>query len=210
MNENTAAPEPAGKRRLREARERTAARDSEDATVPAVRLPKPADEIHFLESGHVIPLALPEEFLGAGSHITTRGETVFVTERMIRAAEDRYGHPGWPAFVHDEAAQVERYGSVWVRAGRAPADMDPWLPGTAEWAEAREQARREAHRLPAEQQRADALAEVHRRFGPAPTTSVTLNTAKTASERAFDEQQNRIRAAAASGQPNLGPSKASA
>lgn len=210
MTRTNTEAETTGQRRLREAREHAAALDTAEPITPEARIPKPAEEIHFLESGRVIPLTLPEEFVGTGGHITTRGETVIVTDRMLRAAVDRHGNAGWPSYVYDEDAQIARYGSVWVRAGRAPEDMDPWLPGTPDWAEARELARREAHQLPAEQQRAEALAEVHRRFGPAPTTSVTLNTAKSASERSYDEQQIRIRAAAAQGLPNVGPSKAGA
>lgn len=208
LHAELATPEPTGQRRLREAREHAAALDTAEPATPEVRMPKPADEIHFLESGRVIPLTLPEEFIGTGGHITTRGETVVVTDRMLRAAVDRFGRPGWPALVHDEAAQIARYGSVWVRAGRAPEDMDSWLPGTPEWSEAREQARREAHQLPTEQQRADALAEVARRFGAPPVTSTTLNSAKTSSERAAAEQDARLRAAAVKGAPNVGPSKA--
>lgn len=206
----TTNTEPAGVVRLREARERAAALDTAEPVTPDTRMPKPAEEIHFLESGRVIPLALPEEFIGVGGHITTRGETVIVTDRMLRAATDRHGRAGWPAYVYDEEAQIARYGAVWVRAGRAPEGMDPWLPGSPEWSEAREQARREAHQLPTEQQRADALAEVHRRFGPPPVTSTTLNTAPSPSERAAVEQDARLRAAAVQGAPNVGPSRAGA
>ncbi len=99
-------------------------------------MPKPADEIHSLGSGRVIPLALPKEAVGTGGHITTRGETVIVIDRMLRAAVDRHGRAGWPSLVHDENAQIARYGPVWVRGGRAPEDMDSWLPGTPEWSEA--------------------------------------------------------------------------
>lgn len=112
--------------------------------------------------------------------------------------------------MYDEDAQILRWGSVRLRPGRAPRDLERWSHGSALWAEAREQARREAHRLPTEEQRAAALLELHRRFGPPPVTSTTLNTAKSPSERAAAEQAERIAASAAKGVPNIGTSRAGA
>lgn len=202
------APEPAGVARLRAAREAAAASDVNDTADTTVRMPVPGEEIHFLESGRVIPLTLPDEFIGTGGHITTRGETAIITDRMLRAAVDRHGRPGWPALIHDEQAQEERYGSVWVRAGRAPENMDAWVYGTAEWREAREEARRAAHQLPTEHQRTEALSAVNRRFGPAPMTSTIIATIK--GDADAEAQQRRMAATTAIGSPHIGPSRASA
>lgn len=191
--------ESIGQRRLREAREAAAALES---TAPAtadesapLRLPRAGEQVHFLRSGKSIPRALPHEFIGEPSHITTRGETITITDRIIAAATDRHGGPGWLRYVFDEDAQLDRFGEVWVRPGAAPADLDPWTPGSPDWAAAREKARAEAWALPTEEARAEAVAAVRRRFGAAPVTSTVLNSAPDPSIPAAEAQQRRIAAA---------------
>ncbi|MFD7872431.1 hypothetical protein ACFV3I_18255 [Microbacterium sp. NPDC059771] len=206
--ESAASLTPA-QQRLKAARERAAALDDAVVDNGDPRVAAAGEWMHSVdESG--VKIMRSTSIFGAASVTLMRGDEILVDEEMLAADLDRHGRPGWSGVLHDEAAQLQRWGAVRLRPGRAPRDLESWTYGSALWAEAREQARREAHRLPTEQQRADALAEVHRRFGAAPTTSVTLNTAKTASERAAVEQEARIRSAAAKGAPNVGPSRAGA
>lgn len=202
--------ETTGQRRLREAREQAAALDTDAVNEPASpRVTQPGEWMHSVDEGGV-KIMRSTSIFGAPSVTLFRGDEIQIDAEMLEADLDRRGRPGWSGVLHDEAAQLQRWGAVRLRPGRAPRDLESWTHGSALWAEARETARREAHQLPTEQQRADALAEVARRFGPPPTTSVTLNTAKTASERAAVEQEARIRSAAAKGTANVGPSRAGA
>lgn len=187
-------PTPAQRRR-RDGSEALDALDLPDVDERgAPRLPSAGEQVHFLETGRSIPQALPGEFTGPGSHITTRGETITLTDRLLRAAVNAAGAPGWVAYVHDAEAQIARYGRVWVASGPAPADLAPWIHGDPEWSVARERARREAHARPTAQERAEALAEVHRIYGDAPTTSTTLNAAPHPTIAAADAQAARIAA----------------
>ncbi|MBD8218339.1 hypothetical protein IFU40_06800 [Microbacterium sp. CFBP 13617] len=104
----------------------------------------------------------------------TRGQTFVVTDALIEASRDRNGALGWPALVHDEAAQL----AFWGRRMLTPADdvvEDLGVPeyGTPDWEEARETARKAAWRIEDPQERALARAAVERRFGAAPLTSST-------------------------------------
>lgn len=207
-------PEPAdsltpAQQRLKAARERAAALDDAVVDDDAPRVAAAGEWMHSVdESG--VKIMRSTSIFGAASVTLMRGDEILVDEEMLAADLDRHGRPGWSGVLHDESAQLQRWGAVRLRPGRAPRDLESWTYGSALWAETREQARREAHRLPTEQQRADALAEVHRRFGPPPVTSTTLNTAPSPSERAAVEQQIRIRTAAAQGLPNIGASRAGA
>ncbi|WEK62090.1 MAG: hypothetical protein P0Y60_04860 [Candidatus Microbacterium colombiense] len=208
MSTTNTETEPAGVVRLREARERAAARDVvDDGDAP--RLPEVGSWMHSLDEGG-ISIMRSSSIFGAASVILLRGDEIQIDQEMLEAKRDRFGNPGWSGVLHDEQAQVERWGAVRLRPGRAPQDLEPWTPGSALWAEQREKARREAHGLPTAEARSEALAEVHRRFGAAPTTSVVLNSARTPSERAAAEQSQRIRTAASKGEPNLPPSRAGA
>lgn len=192
---NDTMTETTGQRRLREARDAAAALESTTpTTASAVASVQPGDVIHGLDEGG-ISIARSENIFGRASVILRRGDELVVDEEMIDASRDRHGNLTWPVLVLDELAQVEKWGTVRLRAGRAPADLRPWTHGSALWRELRERARREAHARTTAEARADALAEVERVYGAAPSTTTTLNKAPDPSIRAAEEQQQRIASA---------------
>ncbi|HYP73136.1 hypothetical protein [uncultured Microbacterium sp.] len=169
----------------------------------APRIPSPGDTLHCLRSGLTVNL-------GGGSMITgravvlERGQTFTVTSEMIEAARDRNGSlaTSWVGVVYDEERQVKRYGAVMVRPGPAPSDLRPWEYGTPEWMRARDTARRRAYALPSEAERAEALAEVERIYGPAGSTSKTTAVYRPGehpTERAAAAQAERRRQGIADG-----------
>lgn len=203
--DTAAAPEPAGVRRLREAREAAAARDtSQVSDVASVPLAKAGDVVHATATGMQLPRTT-SLWGGPPSLALTRGDRVVVTEEMIAADVDRHGNPGWTALVHDPDRQVARWGRVHLAPGEPPADMQPWEYGDAEWSEQREIARKAAWSETDPQRRAEALQRVNDVYGPPPTTSTITATYKM--DRAYEEQEARIAASAAAGVPNLGPSQ---
>ncbi len=188
--------ETTGHRRLREAQEAVAALEAPTPTAAnaassaPLRLPRAGEQVHALVTGTTLATGGPH-----GGTVLTRGQTFTITDAMLELSKNRFGEHSGVALVHDAEAQIEKYGEVRFAPGPAPADLQPWTPGSPEWAAAREQARREAHSLPTEDARRAALAEVQQRFGAAPSTTVTLNKATDPSVRAAEEQQARIRAA---------------
>jgi hypothetical protein len=206
---DTADDRPTGQRRLDAARAAVAELNTPEPTGAASAAPvvAPGEWVHSLdESGVMLPASVG--VFGTASINLLRGDEIQVTEEMAAAARDRHGRPGWLALVHDPDGQIQKWGTVRLAPGRAPHTLQPWTHGSPAWAEQREAARREAWGLPTAEARTAALAEVARVYGPAAPTSVTLNTAQTPTERAAAEQDNRIRAAAAAGVPNIGPSSA--
>jgi hypothetical protein len=136
------------------------------------KTPTPGDSIHFLVDGFTFAL---DTGLMAQSHVSRRGETAVLTQKLIDASRDRDGH-SWLDLLHDELAQIERWGQVRFAPGAAPADIAPWLPGSVEAEQAREQARRAAFAILDDTERRRALADIDARFGR-PSTSRTLNSA---------------------------------
>ncbi|KZE41587.1 hypothetical protein [Microbacterium sp. T32] len=193
--------ETTGQRRLRQAREALAAQRAKQAGAPsnaeedAPRVLVPGETFHALADGLTIGRS-SEPWSTLPAIITRRGETYTADEQMIAAAVNRRGEPGWTATVHDEAAQLRRWGRVYLAPGPAPEGMEAWTPGSPEWSIARERARADAHAQPTADERAAALAEVQRRFGDAPVTSVTLNAAPNPSIQAAAEQADRLAARA--------------
>lgn len=200
--------ETTGQRRLREAREavaalgtKTTATASADETAP-LRLPRAGEQVHARVTGTTLATGGPY-----GGTVLMRGQTFTVTDAMLELSKNRFGQYSGVALVHEPEAQIEKYGEMRFAPGPAPADLDPWTPGTAEWRVAREQARREAWALPTAEGRRAALAEVQRRFGAAPSTTTTLNQAPDASIRAAEEQRARIAAAGVRQHSTYAPSE---
>lgn len=204
----TAEPLPAGQQRLKRAREAATTRDA-STTADVAHTAKAGTWMHSLDEGGISILRSSSIF-GAPSITLYRGHEIEIDQAMLEADQDRWGRPSWSALLEDEDAQIAKWGFVRLRAGRAPHTLRPWTPGSALWAEQREIARRAAWAEPNPERRAEALADVQRIYGDGPVTSTVLNTAKTASERAYDEQAERIAASAAKGTPNVGPSRAGA
>ncbi|MDR6691316.1 hypothetical protein J2X55_002228 [Microbacterium sp. 1154] len=193
--------ETVGQRRLREARERAAERADDPG--PTIRLPQPGEEVHCLVPGTVL---YNGDVFGGGEPLRA-GQVFIVTAAMIEASRDRHGQYRGVSLVHEPEMQQALYkGKILFAPGRPADDFVPWTYGDAVWAEAREIARREAHAKPTDAERRQALAEVHRKYGPAANTSWSSNTAMTTSERQAIAEDQARRTAASMGIPYVGGS----
>ena len=197
--------EPTGARRLRAAEEAAAKlRDQDKVENESAPITQAGDIIHAVATGMHLPRTT-SLWGGAPAVLLVRGQSITVTEDMIEASRDRHGNVTWPAMVHDEAAQLRRWGKIHIAPGEPPANMRPWIHGDPEWSEQREIARKAAWAETDPQRRAAALQRVTEVYGKAPTTSTITATYK--GDRGFEEQQARIAASAATGTPNLGASR---
>lgn len=133
-----------------------------------------------------------------------RGDVITVTGEMVQSTIDRNGD-SWCSDL-SEAGQLARWGDVRFGLGAWPQDLMPWLPGSPEAFEAREEARKRAHRLEDPHERAEALAEVQRVFGSAPT-SRTLNSAADPSARLAQDQRDRLDAGGLRVRSNYSPTE---
>jgi len=167
--------------------------DTTTATASASRPPVAGEQVHVLRSGLSIHTG-EGTMLSVRAVILQRGQTITITSSMLDAHRDRHGElSGWIGIVHDEDAQVRRFGEVIARAGEAPADLKPWTRGDADWQVARDRARRDAYSRP-EGERAAALAAVDAEYGPAANTSTeTARYREHFTERQAREQSERIR-----------------
>ncbi|MFG6502512.1 hypothetical protein [Microbacterium sp. P05] len=199
--------EPLGQRRLREARERLAIMQAQDTETVSGHSIQPGDWIHSLDEGG-ISIVRSTSIYGSASVVLYRGDEIQVDQAMLDASKDRFGNLTWPALVGDANGQIEKWGSVRLRAGRAPRDLAPWVHGSTLWVEAREIARKAAWAEPNPERRAHALRRVQEVYGAGPVTSVITSVIK--ADRAFEEQQARISESAATGVSNIGPSRAGA
>lgn len=129
----------------------------------------PGDQLHFLKSGFLFRSSEGS----FGGETSARAQTITVTTTLLELAKDRNGN-SWIDLVHDEQAQITRWGQPMFRSGPAPADLSPWQPGTAEEDMARDAARTAAHALPFGATRDAALKGIVATFGR-PSTSKTLN-----------------------------------
>lgn len=183
--ESVALPVRGGHEIEHAAKARMAAASMVDGNAP---LPvRAGDQIFAKVSG--VTFATGRGFTSA-SHVTTRGETYTVTAALIEASFDAGGR-SWLRHLVSNEAQLRRWNEVRFGLGPAPEGMVP-EPGTAEHREAREQARQVAWSMPTPQARAEALAAVNERFGPAPTTSTTLSTTQDPSIAAAAAQRARL------------------
>ncbi|MGX1701704.1 hypothetical protein [Microbacterium sp. NPDC055357] len=166
----------------------------------APRIVSPGEEVYCV--AHGLTISTSTGGVLGGRFVTLRpGQTFVVTAAMIEASRDRHGRIGWPAWVHDEAEQVRRWGKVMLRPGRPAEDFVPWRFGSEEWAEARETARRRAWAQDSPAEQRAALAEVERVYGPGRKTSFTTNKQRygTPSEHAASEQAEAFARARAEG-----------
>lgn len=185
------------------------------AEVAAMETPAPADTasaphvavgdtVHAVATGLSIPRTT--SLWGGDPALTlTKGDEFIVTQAMLDADVDRYGNRGWSGIVHDADAQLAKWGKVYLAPGPAPSDLPRWEYGDPQWSEDRETARRAAWSESDPERRAEALSEVKRVYGDAPTTSTVLATYRV--DKAFEAQQERIRAAVANGTQNYGRSR---
>lgn len=172
--------------RLERLRSETAKRKQAVSAALPVR---PADTFHALKTG--VTISVGNGFMST-AHITKAGENIIVTQNMIDASHDTFGN-SWMSLLGDDDAQIERWGEVRFRLGRAPEGTPTWgAVGDSDWREQREDARRAAWAEPHPERRAAALQAVHDRFGPAPTTSVTLNTTPDPSIQMAEAQRKAL------------------
>lgn len=140
----------------------------EAVSAPAqLRLPVPGETIHCLESG--LTISTGGGWITGGA-VLARGQNLVVTTQLLEANRDALGRYGGPGLVHHPDEQMAVHGRLLFAPGPAPDDMTAET-GTAEWVEQREVARRAAWAEPDPARRTDALAEVERKYGAAPTTS---------------------------------------
>lgn len=196
-----AASEPAGVRRLREARKAAAAREASTVSdVEGVPLVKAGDVVHATATGMHLPRTT-SLWGGVPALALTRGDRIVVTEEMVAADVDRNGNPGWTTLVHDPDRQIARWGRVHLAPGEPPAGMQPWEYGDAEWSEQREIARKAAWSETDPNRRAEALQRVKEFYGAPPITSTVHAVYK--GDVAYEAQQAAIAASAAAGALNL-------
>jgi hypothetical protein len=177
------------------------AADAPPETVGTRRVPVPGEQFHVLVSGFSIHTK-PHSFTST-SVVLDRGATVTVTDDLIEASKDRHGVLGWPAILHDPDAQVRRWGRAMIAPGPAPADLQRWERGDAQWKTDRENARAAAWAETDPDERRTKLADLERVYGPALPTSKTTAIYKPGehpTERAAREQENQFAAARARGE----------
>lgn len=200
MSIDTTEETPA-QRRLREARERAAERQSNPED--AIRLPRPGEVAHALISG----TSLYHGDLTGGAIILQRGQEFTITSEMLQASRNVRGEWRGVALLHHPDLQAYFHkGRVMYAAGPTPEGFQTWdAHGDASWAEQRERARLDAHAQRTDAERHAALRAVHDRFGPAqPTTNYVKYVS--ASERAWEDDERARRAAALASEPYLGSS----
>lgn len=117
----------------------------------------------------------------------SRGESFHLDADDIAHSVNRHGE----SFLDRELRDPD--GKLGI--GPWPESEDVFIPGTPEFEEAAEAARREAHAMPTEQQRLDALQAVRKKFGAPTSTQHTHLTYKngTPTEQQAREQDLRIR-----------------
>ncbi len=122
---------------------------------PAPAGPRPGDLVHFLVHTNIVT--------AHGPLIVKPGTTVTLTGSIIELSKDRNGQ-SWLDLVDDPAAQLRQHGRVRIARGPAPTDLLP-SPGSTEHDDMHLLAHDAAWRISDPQARAEALAQVHERFG---------------------------------------------
>ncbi|MFF8187856.1 hypothetical protein ACF044_11435 [Microbacterium sp. NPDC016588] len=162
---DVAKAEPRGVERLRLARERAAAlRAADPVDDRTVRQVEVGDVVHALA-----PIMIHRSasiWGGEPALALRRADSFVVTAVMLAADVNVHGKPGWSILVHDEDAQLAKWGRVMLAPGEAPDNMEPWEHGDAFWKEARNAARDIAFKEPDETKRRELFAEISRRYGP--------------------------------------------
>lgn len=132
------------------------------------QLPVPGETVHCLITGTTIPTG---GGFAASGVVLERAQNVIVTAEMLEATRDRFGTLGGIALAHDPDEQQRRWGHQKFAPGPAPAEMQPWTPGSADWGVARRAALHDANREPDARRRLEALRRVQVTYGDAPPTS---------------------------------------
>lgn len=155
---------------LRAQNAKNAAASAAAAAPRARRRVEPGESIHFLKSGLIFRYKCD----AYSSETSRRAQTVTVTGEFRELSTDADG-ACWLDLADDDAAQLDRWGRVYIRRGPAPASLSPWEPGSAEEDVARERALAEAWAMPEGPAQDAAVARVRRTFGRR-ATSQTIQT----------------------------------
>lgn len=124
--------------------------------------PAAGEQFHFVKSG--FSFLAPPTGLGETSQ---RGQTVTVTADLIELNEDRSG----VSFLDlSPEEQVAKYGEPIWDHGPAPEELHAWAPNSFEQVLARDEARRRAWALDDPAAQRQALREVERIYGRAPSS----------------------------------------
>ena len=127
--------------------------------------PTAGTQIHFLAS-LTVPLTVG---INAQSAVLSRGHTLTITNRILDAGYNRHGS-SWLDLLDDPAGQEARWGEVKFARGPFPSDEETWVAGGPDWELALDNARQVAWAIVDEQERAEALRAVRKRFGSRPTS----------------------------------------
>lgn len=124
---------------------------------------------------HFLGAMTLHEFTGtAGARNVSYGSEVVLTEEIIDANRDRYGHCALLDLLDDEPGQIKAWGMVKVRRGPWPSHVSRIEVGSPAHDDARRAALHAAALLPEDEQRA-AVAAVRQQYGSDPSArSVTL------------------------------------
>ncbi|HBS08182.1 MAG TPA: hypothetical protein DEA69_05200 [Microbacterium sp.] len=139
------------------------------------------DEVTVTHAGLSLPWGIP----GFGNTVCRRGDVLKVTQDTIKHRQDILH------LINSPDAQIERFGEIRILRGRH--DIPAWTKqGDAEWILARNAARDLAHQIIDPTERAEALREVSRKFGPGPTTSTSTEIRNVSQQRRLaDDAHNR-------------------
>lgn len=119
--------------------------------------------IHFTSSHNVAVSSAPN-----GTVIFGYGTDLLVTDEIIALSRDRNGR----------STLLDRIeaGNVGIHLGRWPSDLPRLEPGSNEWHDAKEAARKTAWTVEDEARRKAALARVAAEFGGIPTSKTLMTT----------------------------------
>jgi hypothetical protein len=128
--------------------------------------------VHFSRSG----LTYTEDpAIPMSGRISARGHSLVITPGLIEGTTDKSGR-SWLELLDDPDGQVARWGHQFFARGEAPEAMalHPWERGSA--AEANERSRRveEAHKLPTQSMREEALRQINAEFPKVSTHTSSL------------------------------------
>lgn len=124
--------------------------------------------IHFYES---MTITLSPS-LAARGRVYGYGDELVITDAVREASRDRHGH-SWLDWLDSDAYEYRRGDRLIARRGPWPAGVCRLSPGSFEWADAREQAVREAFTITDPSARAERRREIEAFYGPAEPTSRT-------------------------------------
>jgi hypothetical protein len=121
----------------------------------------PGQKLHWLTSS--INYSTDQRMFG-GTATSRRADTLVVTQQLLDSNVDKAGRTFFD-LLHDEAAQVARWGKPIFAPGEAPEGLTRWEAGSAEQDLFRDRARAAAVAISDPVAQAHALREVSRIYG---------------------------------------------